>query len=107
MSSPADLASTPADLTAVPSAPLSRRVLALLADLVILALVAAISIWQLGLRLLEGIGAIPPNQANNAALMPSGLLNAMLYKVGSAEATLARVLGLPFGSSIVLVAVKP
>ncbi len=61
----------------------------------------------LGLRLLEGIGAIPPNQANNAALMRSGLLNAMLYKVGSAEATLARVLGLPFGSSIVIVAVKP
>ncbi|MCY3749212.1 MAG: class I SAM-dependent methyltransferase [Chloroflexi bacterium] len=61
----------------------------------------------LGLRLLEGIGAIPPNQANNAAQMRTGRLNAMLYGLGSAEATLARVLGLPFGSSIAIVAVKP
>lgn len=61
----------------------------------------------LGLRLLEGIGAIRPNQANNAAQMRTGRLNAMLYRFGTAEATLARILGLPIGSSIVIVAVKP
>lgn len=61
----------------------------------------------LGLRLLEGIGVVPPNQANNAAQMRAGHLNAMLYRFGAAEATLARILGLPFGSSIAIVAVKP
>lgn len=59
MSSTADFASTQADLTAVPSAPLSRRVLALLADVVILALVGVISVWQLGLRLLDDYSDIP------------------------------------------------
>ncbi len=58
MSSNADFASTQADLTAVPSAPLSRRVLAVLADLLILALVGAISVWQLGLRLLDNYSDI-------------------------------------------------
>lgn len=59
MSSTADIASTQADLTAVPSAPFSRRVLALLADLLILALVGVISVWQLGLRLLDDYSDIP------------------------------------------------
>ena len=59
MSSPADLASPQADLTAVPSAPPSRRLLALLADLVILALVGVISVWQLGLRLLDDYSDVP------------------------------------------------
>lgn len=59
MSSTADFASTQADLTAVPSAPPSRRLLALLADLVILALVGVISVWQLGLRLLDDYSDIP------------------------------------------------
>ena len=53
MSGTDHLASTPADLTSVPSAPLSRRVLALLADLLILTLVGVISVWQFGLRLLD------------------------------------------------------
>lgn len=48
-----------ADLTAVPSAPLNRRVLALLADLLILALVGIISVWQLGLRLLDNYSDVP------------------------------------------------
>ena len=55
----ADIASTQADLTAVPSAPPSRRVLALLVDALILALVGVISIWQLGLRLLDDYSDIP------------------------------------------------
>ena len=59
MSSTADFASTQADLTAVPSAPSSRRVLALLADLLILALVGVISVWQFGLRLLDDYSDIP------------------------------------------------
>ena len=59
MSSTADFASTQADLTAVPSAPPSRRALALLADLLILALVGVISVWQLGLRLLDNYSDIP------------------------------------------------
>ena len=59
MSSTADFASTQADLTAVPTAPLGRRVLALLADVVILALVGVISVWQLGLRLLDDYSDIP------------------------------------------------
>ena len=59
MSSSADLASPQADLTAVPSAPPSRRLLALLADLMILALVGVISVWQLGLRLLDDYSDIP------------------------------------------------
>ena len=59
MSSTADFASAQADLTAVPSAPPSRRLLALLADLVILALVGVISVWQLGLRLLDDYSDIP------------------------------------------------
>ena len=59
MSSTADFASTQADLTSVPSAPPSRRVLALLADLLILALVGVISVWQLGLRLLDDYSDIP------------------------------------------------
>ena len=59
MSSTADFASTQADLTAVPSAPFSRRMLALLADLLILALVGVISVWQLGLRLLDNYSDIP------------------------------------------------
>ena len=59
MSSTADFASMQADLTAVPSAPFSRRVLALLADLLILALVGVISVWQLGLRLLDNYSDIP------------------------------------------------
>ena len=58
MSSTADFASTQADLTAVPSAPFSRRMLALLADLLILALVGVISVWQLGLRLLDNYSDI-------------------------------------------------
>jgi len=58
MSSPADIASAQADLTAVPSAPLARRLLAHLADLVILALVGVISVWQLGLRLLDNYSDI-------------------------------------------------
>ncbi|MYH71661.1 MAG: ABC transporter permease subunit [Acidimicrobiia bacterium] len=59
MSSTAEFASTHADLTAVPSASPSRRVLALLADLLILALVGVISVWQLGLRLLDDYSDIP------------------------------------------------
>ncbi|MCY3862282.1 MAG: ABC transporter permease subunit [bacterium] len=59
MSSTADFASTQADLTAVPSAPRNRRVLALVADLLILALVGVISVWQLGLRLLDNYSDIP------------------------------------------------
>ena len=59
MSSTADLARPPVDLTAVPSAPLSRKVLALLADLILLALVGVISVWQLGLRLLDDYSDIP------------------------------------------------
>ncbi len=59
MSSTADFASAQADLTAVPTAPPSRRLLALLADLVILALVGVISVWQLGLRLLDNYSDIP------------------------------------------------
>ncbi len=59
MSSTADFASTQADLTAVPSAPFSRRMLALLADLLILALVGVISVWQLGLRLLDNYSDAP------------------------------------------------
>ncbi|MCQ3812464.1 MAG: ABC transporter permease subunit [Acidimicrobiia bacterium] len=59
MSSTADFASTQADLTAVPSAPFSRRMLALLADLLILALVGVISVWQLGLRLLDDYSDVP------------------------------------------------
>ena len=59
MSSPADLASPPVDLTAVPSASSNRRVLALVADLLILALVGVISVWQLGLRLLDDYSDIP------------------------------------------------
>ncbi len=59
MSSTADFASTQADLTAVPSAPSSRRLLALLADLGLLALVGVISVWQLGLRLLDDYSDIP------------------------------------------------
>ena len=59
MSSTADFASTQADLTVVPSAPFSRRVLALLADLLILALVGVISVWQLGMRLLDNYSDIP------------------------------------------------
>ncbi|MCY4193331.1 MAG: ABC transporter permease subunit [bacterium] len=58
MSSTADIESVKAGLTAVPSAPLGRRVLALLADLVILTLVGAISVWQLGLRLLDNYSDI-------------------------------------------------
>ncbi len=59
MSSTAEFASTQADLTAVPSAPLSRRVLALLADLLIFTLVGVISVWQLGLRLLDNYSDVP------------------------------------------------
>ncbi|WP_419851365.1 amino acid ABC transporter permease [Candidatus Poriferisocius sp.] len=59
MSSTADFASTQADLTAVPSAPPSRRLLALLADLLILAFVGVVSVWQLGLRLLDNYSDIP------------------------------------------------
>ncbi|WP_419929086.1 ABC transporter permease subunit [Candidatus Poriferisocius sp.] len=58
MSSTAEFASMQADLTAVPSAPSSRRVLALVADLVILTLVGVISVWQLGLRLLDNYSDI-------------------------------------------------
>ncbi|WP_420619862.1 ABC transporter permease subunit [Candidatus Poriferisocius sp.] len=54
MSSTAEVTGTPADLTAVPSAPLKRRAQALIADLMILAIVAVISVWQFGLRLLDG-----------------------------------------------------
>lgn len=59
MSGPADLASPPADLTAVPSASSSRRALALLVDLLVLASVGVISVWQLGLRLLADYSDIP------------------------------------------------
>lgn len=59
MNSTADFASTQADLTAVPTAPPSRRLLALLADLVILALVGVISVWQLGIRLLDNYSDLP------------------------------------------------
>ncbi|MCY3910704.1 MAG: ABC transporter permease subunit [bacterium] len=59
MSSTADVAGPQVDLTAVPSAPPSRRLLALLADLLILALVGVISVWQLGLRLLDNYSDIP------------------------------------------------
>ncbi len=59
MSSPADLTSSPVDLTAVPTAPPSRRVLALLADLLILLVVGVVSVWQLGLRLLDNYSDIP------------------------------------------------
>ncbi len=61
----------------------------------------------LGLRLLESIRVVPPNQANNAAQMRTGRLNAVLYRLATAEAALARILGLPLGSSIVIAAVKP
>lgn len=54
MSSPADIASTQADLTSVVSAPISRRALARLVDLLILAVVGFVSVWQFGLRLLDG-----------------------------------------------------
>ena len=59
MSRTAEFASTQADLTAVPSAPASRRVLALMVDLLILAIVGVISVWQLGLRLLDNYSDIP------------------------------------------------
>ena len=59
MSSTADLTSPLVDLTAVPSAPFVRKVLAFLADLLILALVGVISVWQLGLRLLNDYSDIP------------------------------------------------
>ena len=59
MSSTSDLLQPPSALTAVPSAPLSRRVLAILADLLILALVGVVSVWQLGLRLLDDYSDIP------------------------------------------------
>ncbi|MCY3577163.1 MAG: ABC transporter permease subunit [bacterium] len=58
MSSTADFASTQADLTAVPSAPFSRRLLALAFDLLILAVVGVGSVWQFGLRLLDGYSDI-------------------------------------------------
>lgn len=58
MSSTADIPSTQADLTAVPSAPSSRRVLAWMVDLLILAVVGVVSVWQLGLRLLDGYSDI-------------------------------------------------
>ena len=47
-----------ADLASVSSAPFSRRALALLADLLVLALVGVLSVWQLGLRLLDGYSDI-------------------------------------------------
>ncbi len=53
MSSTTDLASTEIDLSAVPSAPFNRRVLALLIDVLILAVVGVLSVWQLGIRLLD------------------------------------------------------
>lgn len=59
MGSPAEIAITQADLSAVPTASSSRRVLAHLADLLILALVGVISVWQLGLRLLDNYSDIP------------------------------------------------
>ena len=59
MSSTADFSSTQTDLTAVPSAPFSRRALALFADLLILAFVGVISVWQLGLRLLDNYSDLP------------------------------------------------
>ena len=59
MSSSADIASSPADLTAVPSAPFSRRLLALLVDFLVLAATGVISVWQLGLRLLDNYSDIP------------------------------------------------
>ena len=58
MSGTADIASTQADLTAVPSAPLRRRALAGAADLLILVVVGVVSVWQLGLRLLDGYSDI-------------------------------------------------
>ena len=58
MSSTADLASSSFDLTAVPSAPANRKVLALLADLLVLAFVGVVVVWQLGLRLLDGYSDI-------------------------------------------------
>ena len=54
MSSPADIASAKADLTAVPSAPFIRRAIALIADLLILAVIGIVSVWRLGLGLLDG-----------------------------------------------------
>ncbi len=59
MSGTAGLTGSRVDLTAVPSAPLGRTVLALLADLLILALVGIISVWQLGLRLFDNYSDIP------------------------------------------------
>ncbi|MXW42006.1 MAG: ABC transporter permease subunit [Acidimicrobiia bacterium] len=59
MSSTPNLVSSSADLTAVPSAPVSRKALALLLDGVLLTLVGVISVWQLGLRLLNGYSDIP------------------------------------------------
>ena len=58
MSSTADITSTSADLAAVPSAPTSHRILARLVDLLILAAVGVVSVWQLGLGLLDGYSDI-------------------------------------------------
>ena len=59
MSTTADNTSTQADLTAVPSAPLSRRVLAWVVDLLVLGFVGVVLCWQLGLRLLDGYSDLP------------------------------------------------
>ncbi len=45
--------STGPDLTGVPSVPASRRLLALVLDVILLALIGVISVWQLGFRLLD------------------------------------------------------
>ena len=51
--------SSAADLTQVPFAPFERKVLSWFVDLLILALVGVVSVWQLGLRLLDSYSDIP------------------------------------------------
>ncbi|WP_419926590.1 ABC transporter permease subunit [Candidatus Poriferisocius sp.] len=59
MSSTAGTADTQADLTGVPSAPIGRRAIAWAVDLLVLAFVGVVSVWQLGFRLLDGYSDHP------------------------------------------------
>lgn len=58
MSSTADIENPQVDLTAVPTAPISVRVFARLVDLLILTVVGVVSVWRLGLGLLDGYGDV-------------------------------------------------
>ncbi|MCY4257380.1 MAG: ABC transporter permease subunit [bacterium] len=71
---------TQLDLATVPSAPYSKRALALLGDLLLLTLVGVISIWQLGLRLLDNYSDIAELALAWVfiALVPTAILIVML-----------------------------